>query len=199
MSKHLLFALLVLSASFVWAQSTNSPGGSAPVRTSQVPVIFTGGHEIEGVDRGRPVILIASALNVPPEVFRKVFRGVKPAGPGQQPDEAQVRKNKQVLMEGLGPYGVTDERLNEVSNYYRYRREGDELWKHSDATGYATMRNGEVASVTVTNPGSGYSSPPRVSIAGIDQVKFKVVLSYGTDLTTNGSIKEVKLIQPTEQ
>jgi len=195
-SKILVLALLVLSASFIWAQSTNSPGA---VHTSQVPVTFTGGHETEGVDRGRPVILIASALKVPPEVFRKVFTGVKPAGPGQQPEETQVRKNKQVLMEALSPYGVTDERLNEVSNYYRYRHEGGELWKHTDAAGYATMRNGEVISVTITNPGSGYSSPPRVSIVGIDQVKFKVVLSYGADLATNGSIKDIKLIQPTEQ
>ncbi len=160
---------------------------------------ITGGHDTEGIDKGRPVILIASALNVPPEVFRKVFSGVKPAGPGQQPDEAQVRKNKQVLLEGLAPYGVTDDRLNEVSNYYRYRRSDGELWKHVDATAVATMRNGEVVSVTITNSGAGYSSPPHFSIAGIDQVKLKPVLSYGTDLATNGSIKEIKIVQPTEQ
>jgi hypothetical protein len=185
--------------SFAWAQSTNSASSSTPDDTSRVPVTFTCGHDTEGVDKGRPVILIASALNVPPEVFRKVFSGVKPAGPGQQPEEAQVRKNKQVLMEGLGPYGVTDDRLNEVSNYYRYRRDSGELWRHADAAAYATMRNGEVVSVTITDPGSGYSSPPRISIAGIDQAKMKAVLSFGTDMAKNGSIKEVKLVQPSEQ
>jgi len=195
-----LLAFLTCFSSLAWAQATtNVPSASTSKDTSHVPVTFTGGYETEGVDKGRPVILIASALNVPPEVFRKVFSGVKPAGPGQQPEEAQVRKNKQVLMEGLSPYGVTDDRLNEVSNYYRYRRDSGELWRHTDATAYATMRNGEVASVTITNPGSGYSSPPRVSLPGIDQVRFKVVLAYGTDLATNGSIKEIKIKQPSEQ
>ena len=102
-------------------------------------------------------------------------------------------------MAGLRPYGVTDDRLNEVSNYYRYRRDSGQLWTHTDAKAYATMRNGEVVSVTVTDPGSGYSSPPRVSVAGMELVKFKVVLSYGTDLATNGSIKEIRIKQPSEQ
>jgi hypothetical protein len=195
--KHFLLAVFTGLSSLAWAQST-SPDAPAD-GSSQVAVTFTGGHDTEGVDRGRPVILIASALSVPPEVFRKVFTGVKPAGPGQQPEEGQVRKNKQVLLEGLGPYGVTDDRLNEVSNYYRYRRSDGEMWKHVDATAYATMRNGEVVSVTITNPGAGYSSVPTVSVPGVDQVRFKVVLSYGTDLATNGSIREIKLKQPSEQ
>jgi hypothetical protein len=190
-------AIFVCFSSLASAQTTNA--SSAPVDTSRVPVTFTGGYDTERVDRGRPVILIASALNVPPEVFRQVFSGVKPAPAGQQPEPDQVRKNKEVLMEGLGPYGVTDDRLNEVSNYYRYRRDSGELWKHVEATAYATMTNGVVTSITITNPGAGYSSPPRVSIPGIDQVKMTAILSYGTDLATNGSIKEIKLKQPSEQ
>ena len=197
--KSSLIAVLACLSPLAWAQTTNAPGTSTAIDTSKVPVTFTGGYDTEGVDRGRPVILIASALNVPPEVFRKVFSGVKPAPAGSQPESDQVRKNKQVLLDGLSPYGVTNERLDEVSNYYRYRRSDGEIWRHMDATAYATMRNGEVVSVTITNPGAGYSSPPRISIPGIDQVRFKAILSFGTDLATNGSIKEIKLKQPSEQ
>jgi hypothetical protein len=160
---------------------------------TQVPVTFTGGHETDGPDRGRPVVLIAAALKVPPEVFREAFTHVKPAGPGQQPQEEQVRKNKHELMQRLAPYGVTDDRLNEVSNQYRYRRESGELWKHVEATAYATVSNGTVTGITITNPGSGYSSPPEVSIAGMPQVTATAVLSFGTDFATNGSVKEIRL------
>jgi len=189
--KPFLLAVFASCSSFAWAQAT-SPSAPADGLT-QVSVVFTGGHNTEGVDKGRPVILIASALNVPPEVFRKVFTGVKPAGPGEQPQEAQVRQNKQVLMEGLSPYGVTDDRLNEVSNFYRYRRDSGELWRHTDATATATVRNGMVASVTITNPGSGYSSVPTVSVPGVAKANLTATLSFGTDLDKNGSIKAIAI------
>ena len=67
----------------------------APADT-QVPIIFTGGHDTVGQDRGRPVILIAAALNVPPQVFRDAFSHVHPAGPGQEPDPDQVRKTNRL-------------------------------------------------------------------------------------------------------
>jgi len=189
--KSFLFAVLACCSTLAWAQAT-SPSAPAD-RSTQVSVTFTDGHDTEGVDKGRPVILIASALNVPPEVFRKVFTGVKPAGPGEQPQEDQVRKNKQVLMEGLSPYGVTDERLNEVSNYYRYRRDSGELWRHADATATATVRNGVVTGVAITNPGSGYSSAPTVSVAGVAKANLTATLSFGTDLDKNGSIKAIAI------
>jgi len=187
-----LFAILAFPA-LVLAQSSTSPSAPATTGESQVAVTFTGGHETVGVDKGRPVILIASALNVPPEVFRKVFTGVKPAGPGQQPDPDQVRKNKQVLMEGLSSYGVTDDRLNEVSNYYRYRRDSGELWRHEDAIAIATVTNGVVTAITITNSGSGYSSPPTISVPGVDKANLTATLSFGTDFDKNGSIKEITI------
>jgi hypothetical protein len=116
---------------------------------------------------------------------------VKPAGPGQKPDPDQVQKNKQVLMDGLSKYGVTDDQLNEVSNYYRYRRDSGEVWKHVDATAVAMVKDGVVIVVTVTNPGAGYSSPPIVTVPGIAKVNAPVTLSYGTDLDKNGSIKDI--------
>ncbi len=160
--------------------------------TTQVPLTFSGGHETEGRDRGRPVVLVAAGLGVPPEVFREAFSHVKPAGPGEQPEEAQVRKNKQALMAALGPYGVTDDRLNEVSNWYRYRRESGDLWKHVDAAGYATVTDGKVTAMVLTNPGAGYTTPPMVTIAGMPQVTLTARLWFGTDLARNGSIQDVR-------
>ncbi len=45
----------------------------------KVPVTFSGGHGTDPRDYGRPVVLIAAALKVKPEVFRKAFSGVRPA------------------------------------------------------------------------------------------------------------------------
>ena len=187
--KLLLLAVLLGFTTLAWAQSPSAPADG----TSSVKVRFVGGFDTEGEDRGRPVILIASALNVAPQVFRDVFKGVLPAGPGQRPQEADVRKNKQVLLEGLSKYGVTDDRLNKVSNYYRYRRDSGEIWKHVDAEAVATVKDGAVIAVTVTNPGSGYSSPPIVTVPGIAKVNATVILSYDTDLDKNGSIKSITI------
>jgi hypothetical protein len=179
MIKSVLLSALVLFPLAAFAQT-------------KVPVTFSGGYETVGQDRGRPVILIAAALQVPPEVFRQVFSNVKPAGPGQQPDTAQVIKNKQTLLAGLGPYGVTDDRLNTVSNYYRYQRSAGEMWRHVPAEAYATVNNGAVTSVTITNAGAGYSSPPDVSLPGLPGVHLTATLSFGPDLTKNGSIQTIK-------
>jgi hypothetical protein len=94
-------------------------------------------------------------------------------------------------MAALGPYGVTDDRLNEVSNYYRYRRESGELWRHAPAAGYATIDHGKVTGVTITDPGSGYSSPPVVTITGMDGVQLTAQLHFDTDFQKNGSIGKI--------
>jgi hypothetical protein len=161
---------------------------------TQFPLIFTSGHETDPRDHGRPVVLVAAALKVPDEVFRETFTHVKPAGPGQQPEDPQVRANKQALMKGLSPYGVTNDRLDEVSNFYRYSASRGQMWRNAPAAGYATVRNGKVTSVTVTNPGYGYSSEPKVSIEGMDGVELKATLSFGTDFKTNGSIRQITVI-----
>jgi hypothetical protein len=160
---------------------------------SKVPVIFSGGYETVGVDRGRPVILIAAALNVPPEVFRKAFSGVHPAQRDGGPTQDEAQANKRVLMDALSPYGVTDERLNTVSNYYRYRRDKGEMWRTTPATAYAIVRNGVVTGITITNAGSGYSSSPEVSLSGMPNVHLTATLSFGTDFDKNGSVKEIKI------
>lgn len=165
---------------------------SSPVQSdTKVDLVFSGGHETVGEDRGRPVVLIAAALNVPPEVFRDAFRHVRPAPAGQQPQPAQVVENKKALMQSLGPYGVTDDRLNQVSNYYRYNRSRGEMWRCTPAQAYATVRNGVVTGITITDPGSGYSSPPAVSMPG-KPVAFTAELAFGTDLAKNGSVKDLQ-------
>ena len=95
-------------------------------------------------------------------------------------------------MSALGPYGVTDDRLNEVSNYYCYSRShGEMLWKNTPAVGYATVHNGQVISFTLTDAGSGYSSQPAVSVQGLPDVHPTVTLNFGTDFAKNGSIKTI--------
>ena len=73
-------------------------------------------------DHGRPVSQVARDLGVTPEQFRAAFRKVRPAGPGQQPTEAQRRANRKILSESLG---VSPERLDEVMDKYRPGGRGD--------------------------------------------------------------------------
>lgn len=56
-----------------------------------VPVTFTGGHETDPKDRGRPVVLVAAGLGVKPEVFREAFSGVTPSR-GGPPSPALARR-----------------------------------------------------------------------------------------------------------
>jgi hypothetical protein len=126
---------------------------AAETEAARVPLTITGGHDTDPRDHGRPVVLVAAALKVPDQVFRDTFANVRPAPAGQHPDPEQVRKNKAALMDGLGKYGVTNDRLDEVSNYYRYRpnNRGD-IWRHKDAAGYAVVKDGKVTEVVVTDP-----------------------------------------------
>ena len=106
----------------------------------QVPVTISEGHATDGQDHGRPVILIANALGVKPEVFRDAFSHVHPANNGMGPTDGEARQNKYELMSRLSQYGVTDQRLNEVSNYYRYRREVTPLWRHRESSGRGQLQ-----------------------------------------------------------
>jgi hypothetical protein len=167
-------------------------GQTAEVR--QVQVIFTGGHETDPRDHGRPDVLIAAALGVPTDVFREAFSHVTPAGPGRSPEPEEARRNKAALMRVLAPYGITDERLNAVSNYYRYNRPSGQLvWRSKPASAYATLRNGAVVGFTINDAGSGYSSAPHVSVQGMPDLKVTATLSFATDFARNGSVKELAI------
>jgi hypothetical protein len=155
-----------------------------------VAVTITGGHDTDPADHGRPVVLIAAALGVPTEVFRTAFSGVTPAGPGSGgPTEAEARANKQALLEVLAPYGITNDRLDDVSDFYRYApgRSGA-IWTHTDATATATIVGGRVTRIDVTNAGAGYASAPTITVPGIAAQSFIATVVHGTDLATNGGI-----------
>ena len=83
--------------------------------------------------------------------------------------------------------------LNEVSNYYRYRRNAGELWRNTPAKAFATVRNGVVTGITITDPGSGYSSVPVASLAGMPNVHLAATLAFSTDFAHNGSVSEIKV------
>ena len=97
-------------------------------------------------------------------------------------------------MRVLGPHGVTNDRLDEVSDYYRYRPERGELWPTAEAQAHAVIVNGQVQKIVVTQAGSGYCAPPTVSVAGYPALKTKVTLALGADLTKNGGIRTIELL-----
>ena len=156
--------------------------------------VFRGGYETDPVDRGRPVALIAAALGVEAEVFRQAFSGVTPAH-GRGPSEAEAQANKKVLLDALGKYGITNERLDEVSNYYRYQPQSGEIWQHTLATATATVSDGKVVSVKITNPGAGYMTPPTVVVSGHPDVKLEASIEFTQDFKTNGRLASLTIVE----
>lgn len=185
-----LLTMILAGASADWAAA--QPVNADTSNDVRLAVVFTGGYETNPADHGRPVVLAAGALGVSPEVFRGAFSRVKPAPADAAPDPAQVRLNKQALLETLAPYGITNERLDEVSDYYRYNRRRGEGWRHGRATAYATVHHGIVTGFVITDPGFGYSSPPKISVAGMPEVSATATLAFGADFARNGSLKEIK-------
>jgi hypothetical protein len=161
---------------------------------ARVPVIFSGGHEIAKNDYGRPITLMAAALGVKPDEFRQAFSGVRPAH-GRGPTGAEARRNKEALMKVLQPLGVTNERMDDVANYYRFRPQNGELWPTKPAKAYAVVEGDKIKKVVVTDPGSGYCSPPKVTVRGFENVSLEAKLRLVTDLKKNGGIEAVELVK----
>src|SRR4051812_651880 len=182
------FALL----SLILTASAETP---IPAGVKRVPVTLSGGFDTDPRDRGRPVILIASALGVAPEIFRETFTHVHPAGPGRGgPTREEAQQNKKALMDGLGKYGVTNDRLDTASNYYRYPPGPGGRWKTKDATANALVKDGKVVGFEVVDHGSGYTSEPTVTVPGVSgPASYKVKLAYTKDFDTNGSIASIAL------
>lgn len=135
---------------------------------------------------------MAAALGMTPEVFRKAFSGVTPAR-GRGPTGAEARANKEALMRVLEPHGVTNERMDEVADYYRFRPQEGELWPTRSAKAEALLVDGKVQRIDVTDAGSGYCSPPAAQVQGISGAKFEVTLGYSKDLTKNGSVAKIEV------
>ena len=161
---------------------------------TNVPVTISGGHEIGREDHGRPCILIAAGLGVKTEVFREAFSGVTPAK-GGPPSEAEKRANKSALLKVLSPHKVSNERLDEVSNYYRYQPQRGERWPTTNAKAHAVVENGKITKIVVDEAGSGYCSAPDLSIKGFPEVKLKSTLHLDKDLKKNGGIETIEVVQ----
>ncbi len=164
-----------------------------PQDATRVPVVFTGGYETDPRDGGRPVVLIAAALGVTPEVFRSAFSKVQPARGGGGPTSAQARQNKSVLMAALGKHGITNERLDEVSNQYRYPPGRQGLWSTKPAEAVALVKDGVVYGFEVTRGGAGYSSPPQVTVPGIPGATGQVELKFDKRFEDNGAVLVITL------
>jgi len=189
-----LFASIAIAASLLGGNSAHAEPKQLPQDVTRVAVVFSGGHETEGVDHGRPVTLIAAALGVKPEVFREAFSHVHPAGPGSGgPTDAEARQNKAALMNALGKYGITNERLNQVSNFYRYASWNGGIWKNTPATANALVKNGAVVGYEITSGGAGYTTPPTVSVPNIKAAAPRVDLSFGKDMETNGAVSAISV------
>lgn len=188
----LIASLTAIAASPAPAADALAPGAT------KVPVVFSEGHDTDGRDRGRPVILIAGALGVTPEVFRDAFSRVHPAGPDRGPTAEEARANKAALMSALGKHGITNDRLDEVSNYYRYARSRGEMWPTKSAEANAIVKNGVVTGFEIVSGGSGYSSAPTVSVPGVPGFAAKAELSFGKDFKTNGSVSSIKVVPATK-
>lgn len=163
---------------------------AAKASETTIPVQISEGHEIGKHDYGRPVALIAAALEVKPEVFREAFSGVTPAR-GRGPTGDEARKNKAALMKVLAPKGVTNDRLDDVSDYYRFRPESGKIWPHKAAQAQAIIVDGKIDRIIITDPGHGYCSTPKVVVPGFEKQPFEVTLSFSTDFKKNGAISKI--------
>lgn len=189
LTRSLILAITAVVGSLAQAQPAALPAG-----VTRVPVTFSGGHDTDPLDHGRPVILISSALGVTAEIFRDAFSGVHPAGPGKGgPSREEAQANKKVLMNALGKYGITNERLDEVSNFYRYPPGSRNLWKHTPATANALVKNGVVTGFEIVSGGAGHTTPPTITVPGISGVTTKVELAFGKKFETNGSVSAITL------
>ncbi|MCW3098953.1 MAG: hypothetical protein JWL77_4571 [Chthonomonadaceae bacterium] len=158
---------------------------------TRVPVVFSGGHDTDPRDRGRPVVLVANALGVTPEIFREAFSHVRPAATGTEPEPAQVQQNKAALLNALGKYGVDNDHLDAASNYYRYVPGRNSLWTNRPAVANALVKNGEVIGYEIVQGGAGYTSPPTVTVPNLRTGRAAAQLAFGKNLATNGSVVSI--------
>jgi hypothetical protein len=182
------------AAPFQARQQAASEGQAPlPPGVTRTPVVFSGGYETDPRDRGRPVVLIAAALGVAPEVFREAFSHVNPARGGNAPQPDQVHANKNALLSALGKYGITNERLDIVSDYYRYPPGRGNRWRTTPAVANALVKDGVVIGYEIISGGSGYTTPPMISVPGIAGAKGSAKLAFGKRMESNGSISSIAL------
>ena len=97
-------------------------------------------------------------------------------------------------MKVLAPLKVTNERMDEVANYYRFRPQKGELWPTKPAEAYAVVDGGKIKKIVVTKPGSGYNTPPKATIEGFKIVRLEAKVKYDTNLKKNGGVESVEIV-----
>jgi len=188
--KKTFVAAVLLAVGFLFLNPIQNQLDAAG-KAQRVKVEFVGGHETVKVDRGRPVVLIAGALGVRPEVFRNAFSRVRPAPQGQRPTREREMQNKRVLLDALSRYGITNRQLDAVSNYYRYNPGRGEMWPTRPAVAYAYIEDGVITRFEIKDGGSGYSSVPQLKVSGKFVRDAEIQLSYTKQFKTNGSINAI--------
>ena len=137
---------------------------------------------------------VETNVELKPEVFREAFSHVHPAGPGSGgPTEAEARQNKAALMNALGKYGVTNDRLDAVSNYYRYPPGRGGLWKNKPASANALVKNGAVIGYEITSGGSMLA--PEDKNSGSGTISGSTVGTVSSGGTISGGSKGVPWIK----
>lgn len=175
------------------AEGAVGMGTGQSIKENSIRLTITGGHTTDPRDHGRPVALVAGALGVTSEVFRQAFSHVIPAPQGEEPNPDQVSRNKAALLSALGKYGVTNDRLDEVSNRYRYREAFGEIWSQRPAKIFAILNGARLVKIKIVDHGAGYTSPPKLEVSGHPELRPVATLKFSPDLETNGSIASVKL------
>ncbi len=61
---------------------------------------------------------------------------------------------------------------------------------------YAVVGGGKIKKIVITEPGSGYSSPPQAVAKGFEKVHLDVKLAFGTDLKKNGRVALIDVVPP---
>jgi hypothetical protein len=183
---------LTLVAAGCSAGSNKSAGTSTSTSRSarsSVTVSISGGLQTVAGDGGRPIVLVAALLGVSPAVFRRAFSGVTPAQLGVGPTTEEAQRNKAALLSVLAPYDITNDELDAASNTYRYDGAAGQSWPHTAASAVAIVSNGVVTAIKVTIGGSGYTSPPTITLS--DGQTATATLTYGPVAASNGSITAI--------
>ncbi len=113
---------------------------------------------------------------------------MRPACGGSEPSASRVRANKTVLRAAPAAHGVTNERLDTVSDYYRYAPGRNSLWTNRPAVASALVKDGAIIGYKLLHDGSGYTTPPVARVTGFPHAHPTVSLVFGTNLAANGSI-----------
>jgi hypothetical protein len=190
-TSHLAISRSTISA--LIALFATMPMSRTSAEETKVPVTFSGGQELNKNDYGRPINLMAAGLGVKPDEFRKAFSGVTPAR-GRGPTSEEQRRNKEAMMKVLAPLKVTNDRMDEVANYYRFRPQKGEQWPTKPADAYAVVDDGKIKEIVVTDPGSGYNTPPKVTVDGFKNIRLESKIKYDKDLKKNGGIESIDIV-----